>query len=656
VGDAVTVNATGTFADKNVATGKTVTLTSGYTGADVGNYSITNQANTTADITARALAVNAAGVNKVYDRLLGATVTLSDDRVAGDVLTTAYSTANYLDKNVATGKTVNVSGITVTGTDAGNYTFNTTAATTASINQASLNVSGITAGNKVYDGNTTATVNTTGASYGGLLVGDAVTVNATGTFADKNVATGKTVTLTSSYTGADVGNYSITNQDSTTANINAKALNVAGITASNKVYDRTTAATVNTTGASYTGLVAGDVLNVSATGVFSDKNVATGKTVTLTSSYTGADVGNYSITNQDSTTANITARALAVNAAGVNKVYDRLIDATATLSDDRVAGDVLTTAYTTASFLDKNVANGKTVNVSGITVTGTDAGNYTANTTAATTANITAKALILTGITAGNKVYDGNTTATVSTSGANYNGLIVGDAVTVNATGTFADKNVATGKTVTLTSSNTGADVGNYSITSQANTTANITAAALTASIVGSPSKVYDGTTAATLTSANYSLGGFVAGEGATVGQTVGTFNSPNVLTANSVSATLATGNFAANAGTLLNNYLLPTTASGAGSITPAGLSATANAATHMTNRYNFSGTPGTLSNGGSYVITPSGLYSTLYNISYTNNVLTALSSPSQIDLTGGVYESWYGVWRSYKPRLQAGL
>jgi hypothetical protein len=48
----------------------------------------------------------------------------------------------------------------------------------------------------------------------------------------------------------------------------------------------------------YSGLFAGDVVNVAATGLFSDKNVGTGKTVTLASSYSGADVGNYAITNQ----------------------------------------------------------------------------------------------------------------------------------------------------------------------------------------------------------------------------------------------------------------------------------------------------------------------------------------------------------------------
>jgi len=71
----------------------------------------------------------------VYDGITGATVTLTDNRIASDVLSTAYVSAAFSDKNVGTAKTVNVGGITVTGADAGNYTFNTAAATTANITQ-----------------------------------------------------------------------------------------------------------------------------------------------------------------------------------------------------------------------------------------------------------------------------------------------------------------------------------------------------------------------------------------------------------------------------------------------------------------------------------------------------------------------------------------
>ena len=76
--------------------------------------------------------------------------------------------------------------------------------------------------------------------------------------------------------------------------------------ANNKIYDGNTIAVTDGTGVTFTGMVGGDSLNLtSLSGTFSDKNVATGKTVTLTSAYGGTDVGNYSFTDQASTTADI---------------------------------------------------------------------------------------------------------------------------------------------------------------------------------------------------------------------------------------------------------------------------------------------------------------------------------------------------------------
>jgi filamentous hemagglutinin family protein len=91
----------------------------------------------------------------------------------------------------------------------------------------------------------------------------------------------------------------------------------------------------------------------------------------------------------------------------------------------------------------------------------------------------------------------------------------------------------------------------------------------LTAGLVGAISKRQDGSDAATLSSANFKLDGFIAGEGAAVTQTAGRYDNPNAGTGKTVTALLASGDFNAGAGTLLSNYVLPTAASGAiGSIT----------------------------------------------------------------------------------------
>src|SRR5262249_858758 len=145
-----------------------------------------------------------------------------------------------------------------------------------------------TASDKAYDGTTAATVLTRST------VGDVGGVSLTGgtaTFADKNVGTGKTVTLTgASLSGPDARNYILDSVARTKGNI--AVLHITGaFTASDKIYDGTTAATV------LTRSTVGDVGGVSligGTATFDDKNVGTGKTVTLTgATLAGSEASNY---------------------------------------------------------------------------------------------------------------------------------------------------------------------------------------------------------------------------------------------------------------------------------------------------------------------------------------------------------------------------
>jgi hypothetical protein len=92
---------------------------------------------------------------------------------------------------------------------------------------------------------------------------------------------------------------------------------------------------------------------------------------------------------------------------------------------------------------------------------------------------------------------------------------------------------------------------------------------AVAGSLSGSTTKVYDGTTTATLTPANYSLTGFVNGDSVSVTKTTGTYSSQNVGTGLTVTTTLAPTDFSPVGATLLSNYTLPTSASGnIGSVT----------------------------------------------------------------------------------------
>src|SRR5207253_2894760 len=129
--------------------------------------------------------------DKVYDGTNKATLNATGAALVGVItgdtvtLTSTGATGTFASKDVGTGITVTVSGLTLGGAQAGDYTL-TQPTTTANITPATLTVTGITAANKVYDGTTKATLNTATAALAGVVTADAVTLNAataTGTFA-----------------------------------------------------------------------------------------------------------------------------------------------------------------------------------------------------------------------------------------------------------------------------------------------------------------------------------------------------------------------------------------------------------------------------------------------------------------------------------------
>ena len=110
-----------------------------------------------------------------------------------------------------------------------------------------------------------------------------------------------------------------------------------------------------------------------------------------------------------------------------------------------------------------------------------------------TTASIAQKRLTITGLKAEDKVYDGTTTARLSTGSVVFEGMVVGDDVQLSATGNFDSRHVGQDKLVLLSSALGGVDVGNYSATLPAELTASITPAPLK---IKAPTvrKTYDGT------------------------------------------------------------------------------------------------------------------------------------------------------------------
>ena len=239
---------------------------------------------------------------------------------------------------------------------------------------------------KGYDGTTSAAAAPT--ITGTLATGDSA--NFTESYDTKNAGTGKTLTATGTVNDGNGGsNYAITFVADTTGLINR--LGITGtISAGNKTYDGSSEATITARG--LTGVLGtDDVQYVGGTATFSDKNVGTGKTVTAIGlSLAGADAGNYTVNGTATANADITPRPLTVSASGQDKAYDGTTAATVTLSDNRIAGDVFTDTYASASFADKNVGANKPISVSGIAISGADAPNYQLTaTTASTAADIT---------------------------------------------------------------------------------------------------------------------------------------------------------------------------------------------------------------------------------------------------------------------------
>jgi hypothetical protein len=496
-GDAVTIDHSSysaSFADKTVDTDKPVTVTNvALAGADAANYTISQPGGLTADITPKNLTVLGAVANdKEYDGTASATVNFSGATlsgvIGGDTVTIDHSAyvASFADKTVGNGKAVTVTGVALVGADAVNYNLLRPSDLTANITAKNLTISGAVAQNKVYDGTASATVDFSSAALSGIVGTDAVTLDHSSyvaSFANSAVGTGKAVSVTGvALAGADAGNYTVSQPSGLTADITSKNLTISGAVAQNKVYDGTTSATVDFSGATLPGVLGGDTVTIDHSvyvASFADKTVGNGKAVTVTGvSLAGADAGNYTLSQPSGLTANITVLHLTGTFTADNKVYDGTTTATVLTRNlaGVVSGDTVSQIGGAANFDNKNVGNGKTVTLTGATLTGGDAANYFLDSVAATTANISQKSLTVTGITANDKVFDTTTAATVNVSGATLVGVVSGDTVTLNtsaATGTFASASVGTHQVQISGLTLSGADAGNYSLV-QPTTTATI--------------------------------------------------------------------------------------------------------------------------------------------------------------------------------------
>jgi len=204
-------------------------------------------------------------ISKAYDgsTAIAAFTTAATGILTGDTVLLNGS-GTFANKNAGTSKTYTLNGLNLSGTDAANYSLSGGGILTAAngtVTQRALSISGIAANDKTYDGSTTATLNYSGVQYGGLIAGDLFGVTATGNFASANVGAQAVSISNPAYTGADVANYVITPQTSTSATITPKSLTLSGLTAANKVYDGTSSASISSFG-TLTGVVGSDAVSL----------------------------------------------------------------------------------------------------------------------------------------------------------------------------------------------------------------------------------------------------------------------------------------------------------------------------------------------------------------------------------------------------------
>ncbi|MFV0359240.1 YDG domain-containing protein [Tropicimonas sp.] len=174
--------------------------------------------------------------------------------------------------------------------------------------------------------------------------------------------------------------------------VTAKAVSASASSGISKVYDGTTDMSGVTL--ALAGTETGDLVSVGGTGAYADRNAGTNKSYAISDILLGGvDAANYYLTGASSfsgTNGTITPRELTALFSADDKVYDGNRDASVSgQSADIVSGDQVGFAQGSALFSDKNVGSGKSVAITGISLTGSDAGNYLlASATASTTASI----------------------------------------------------------------------------------------------------------------------------------------------------------------------------------------------------------------------------------------------------------------------------
>jgi len=385
---------------------KALTITiAGWDGSTTKTFTINKASVTVSGITAE---------NKEYDGNTTATLIYTgasfEGKVGSDELSVS-GTGAFADANVGTGKTVNISGLTLAGSSAGNYQL-------AATGQQSEATASITAKEVGLEWTNTQ------LTYNGSE--QAPTATATGTVNSDNIG----VTVTGGQT--NVGNYTATALALTgdkAGNYTLPAANTQAFTIAKATYDM---GGVTFTGGSYQydgtahSLAIGGDLPSGVTVSYSDNNSLTDVgSVTVTASFTG-DANHNDIANKTAALA-VTQKEVGLSWSNTELTYNGdaqkpMATATGIVSGDKIA--------VTVSGEQTNVGTGYTATATELT--GGKAGNYKLPEQATTTFSITNATMTGITATAYNAPYDGEA------HGITLSGVPEGSTVTFGTTeGTY---------------------------------------------------------------------------------------------------------------------------------------------------------------------------------------------------------------------------
>ena len=592
-GDVVVLNpGVANYETASVGSSKTVTVSvalnnPNYQVVDNMGNAITGISGMIGQITPAPVTVNLEGsTGKVYDTTTAASVTSGNFSglggiFPGDVVVLNPGVANYDTPSVGSSKAVTVSvGLNNANyqiVDAGGNVITSISGTIGTITPATVTSKLVGFAIKVYDGTTVASVAPDNfSSLGGVFPGDVVTVNpGVANYDNAFVGSSKSVSVRVSLNNAnyqivDAGGNVITSITGPIGVItpapvtvslggsgggsgNITPVTVSLIGSTTKVYDGTTVAIVGPDNFSNLGgVIPGDVvaLNPVLLGTYSDPNVGINKLVTVNVSLDNAnyqivDGSGNMITSISGTIGNITPAPVTVSLVGsTTKVYDKTMTAGVSSGNFSSLAGVLPgeavalNPVVSGLFSDPNAGIHKMVTVN----VGLNNANYqlvdgngnaitsiTGSIGQITPATLTAS---LTGQTT--KVYDTTTASTLT--GANYvlSGILGNDQVVLNnpVSGIFDTPNVGRAKVVSVDGLLlSGGSASNYKLqsTSINGAIGKITPATLTASLTGQTTKVYDGTTSALLSDANFILNGILGNDMIALNNpSLGSYDSPN--------------------------------------------------------------------------------------------------------------------------------